>query len=77
MVINILYLYYDLMNLYGESGNIKAILQSLEDQEIDVNLDKLSLLRRAYITSAPSPPADSQCVTISSFYYFLICNNLL
>ena len=43
MVINILYLYYDLMNLYGESGNIKAILQSLKDQDIDVNLDKLSL----------------------------------
>ena len=50
MVINILYLYYDLMNLYGESGNIKAILQSLKDQEIDVNLDKLSLEDNIYFS---------------------------
>lgn len=40
---NILYLYYNLMNLYGESGNIKAIEQSLIKQNIDVNVDRLSI----------------------------------
>lgn len=43
MTINILYLYHDLMNLYGESGNLKAIVYSLSNQNIDVNIDKLSL----------------------------------
>ena len=43
MTINILYLYYDLMNLYGDSGNIKAIKYSLEKQNLEVNIDRLSL----------------------------------
>lgn len=36
MKITILHLYYDLMNLYGENGNIKAIKNYLEQLGIDV-----------------------------------------
>ena len=36
MNINIAYLYYDLMNLYGESGNIKALVHSLKNQNVKV-----------------------------------------
>lgn len=36
MTITILHLYYDLMNLYGENGNVKAIKNYLEQQGIDV-----------------------------------------
>jgi len=43
MTINILHLYYDLMNLYGESGNVKAVMKSLKNQKIKVVLDELSI----------------------------------
>ncbi len=43
MTIHILHLYYDLMNLYGEIGNIKALKKSLEDLSIKVIIDKLSI----------------------------------
>lgn len=35
MTINILYLYYDILNLYGESGNIKVLKKQLELQNIE------------------------------------------
>lgn len=35
MKITIMHLYYDLLNLYGESGNIKAIKNTLEELNID------------------------------------------
>jgi CobQ-like glutamine amidotransferase family enzyme len=41
--INILHLYYDLANLSGDSGNIKAITRILDEQKVPYNLDKLSL----------------------------------
>lgn len=43
MTINILHLYYDLLNLYGEIGNIKALVNSLEQENIKVTVDKLSI----------------------------------
>ena len=43
MKINIAYLYYDLMNLYGERGNINALSHALETQNIETNIDKLSI----------------------------------
>lgn len=43
MTINILHLYYDLMNLYGENGNIKALIYSLKEQNIKVVVDRLSI----------------------------------
>ena len=43
MTINILHLYYDLLNLYGEIGNIKAIVNSLEKENLKVTVDKLSI----------------------------------
>ena len=36
MTITIAYLYYNLLNLYGENGNIKMIKKILEKQGINV-----------------------------------------
>lgn len=43
MKLNILYLYPDLMNLYGEIGNIKAICHTLERHKIKPIVDKKSI----------------------------------
>ncbi len=43
MIIHIAHLYYDLMNLYGESGNIKALKKQLEEQGIKVKVDLLTI----------------------------------
>ena len=40
---NIGYIYYDLLNLYGDDGNIKALKERLTHQGIDVNIDYISL----------------------------------
>lgn len=37
------HLFYDLLNLYGESGNILALKQALESQKIEVEIQNLSL----------------------------------
>lgn len=42
-MITIAYLYYDLLNLYGESGNIKALKKSLEEQGTRVSIHFLTL----------------------------------
>ena len=39
----ILHLYYDLMNLYGEYGNIKCLKKHMQDQGFDVKVDKVSI----------------------------------
>lgn len=39
----LLHLYYDLMNLYGEYGNIVVLKKHLEDQGIKVEVDKKTL----------------------------------
>lgn len=43
MKIKIAHLYYDLMNLYGDSGNVKALKMQLENQGVKVELYNLSL----------------------------------
>lgn len=43
MEIKILHLYYDIMNLYGEYGNIKILEQHLKDQGFEVIVDKKSI----------------------------------
>ena len=43
MEIKILYLYYDLMNLYGESGNIRVLERHLHEQGLTVTVDKKSI----------------------------------
>src|SRR5574344_1471263 len=43
MTINIMHLYYDLLNLYGESGNIKALKNYFEAQGIKTNIHFLTL----------------------------------
>lgn len=41
--IKIAHLYYDLMNLYGENGNIRYLKRKLEEQEFDVTVHFLSM----------------------------------
>lgn len=43
MNITIAHLYYDLLNLYGESGNVKALKYQLENQGIHVKIKFLTL----------------------------------
>ncbi|MBO5141734.1 MAG: hypothetical protein J6C46_01825 [Clostridia bacterium] len=43
MTIKILHMYYDLMNLYGEYGNIKILEHHLKDIGINVEVDKKSV----------------------------------
>lgn len=43
MKINILCLYHDIMNLYGDTGNIKVLKYHLEEQNITPNIDYLSI----------------------------------
>lgn len=43
MIIRVAHLYYDLMNLYGEIGNLKVIEYQLKKQKINVIIDRLSL----------------------------------
>lgn len=43
MKIVIAHLYYDLLNLYGENGNIKALAKQIEEQGIKVEIKNLSL----------------------------------
>ena len=43
MKITIGYLYYDLLNLYGDSGNIKALKYHLEEQGVKVDIKYISL----------------------------------
>ncbi|MBR1417254.1 MAG: hypothetical protein IJ572_05525 [Bacilli bacterium] len=42
-MIKILHLYYDLLNLYGENANVRALVKSLEEQEVKVRVDFKSL----------------------------------
>ncbi len=43
MKIKIAHLYYDLMNLYGENGNVRALDASIRKQGIDVKIDYLTI----------------------------------
>ena len=41
--IKIAHLYYDLMNLYGESGNVKAIMKSIEAANVEYEVHFLTI----------------------------------
>ena len=41
--IHIAHLYYDLLNLYGENGNIKALKKELENQGLNVYIHFLTI----------------------------------
>lgn len=43
MKITIVHLYYDLLNLYGESGNVKALKKVFEDQGIETEIRFLTI----------------------------------
>ena len=42
-MINVLHLYYDLLNLYGENANTRCIKHNLELNNIKVNVDLKSI----------------------------------
>ena len=42
-MIRIIYLYHDLMNLYGDNGNIRVLERYLKDQGCEVSMDRRSL----------------------------------
>jgi len=48
--IRIAHLYYDLMNLYGESGNIMALVKGFDNQDMDTEVIKLSINDRIDFT---------------------------
>ena len=41
--IRIAHLYYDIMNLYGDNGNIRALVKNLEKQDVKVVLSNLTI----------------------------------
>ncbi len=43
MEVKILHLYYDIMNLYGEYGNIKILEKHLQDQGFEVTVDRKTI----------------------------------
>lgn len=43
MKITIAHLYYDLMNLYGESGNVKTLANHLQQQGIKIEIKRLTI----------------------------------
>ena len=45
------YFYYDLLNLYGENGNVKILAHHLREQGIDVTVDCLTLEDKKDIAS--------------------------
>ncbi len=49
-MINVLHLYYDLLNLYGENANIRAIVYNLEKNNIKVNVDLKSIKEKVDFT---------------------------
>ena len=42
-MIRMLYLYHDLMNLYGDNGNVRVLERYLKDQGEQVRVDRKSL----------------------------------
>lgn len=42
-MIKILHLYYDIMNLYGDFGNVSILKKHLEDQGFEILLDKKTI----------------------------------
>ena len=42
-MIKILHLYYDIMNMYGESANVRALMHALDKQEVKYKVDFKSL----------------------------------
>ncbi len=42
-MIKIAHLYYDLLNLYGEQGNILALINSFKNQNIEIEVDRLTI----------------------------------
>lgn len=45
-MIKVLHLYYDLLNLYGEQGNILALKRAFKNQNVDIEVDYLSVQDR-------------------------------
>ena len=50
-MIKILHLYYDLLNIYGENANPRALVKSIEEQDVKVKVDFKSLEDKININS--------------------------
>ena len=57
MEYKILHLYHDLMNLYGESGNVRALARHLSDQGFQVVVDRKSVSCSLYSRTSVPPSA--------------------
>ena len=42
-MIKILHLYYDIMNMYGESANVRALMHALDKEDVKYKVDFKSL----------------------------------
>ena len=42
-MIRILHLYYDIMNLYGDNGNVRFLEKALNDQKQEVEITRKTL----------------------------------
>ena len=51
MILNVLWMYHDIMDLYGDSGNIKVIIKRCKDRNIDVKLDTLTLNQKVNLSN--------------------------
>ena len=50
-MIKILHLYYDIMNMYGESANIRALKKALDSEGVTYKIDCKSLYDEINIMS--------------------------
>ncbi len=51
MKIKLLHLYYDIMNLYGENGNVRMLKRRLEDQGLEVEVVQKTITDNIYFMS--------------------------
>jgi len=67
MDVTILHLYHDILNLYGESGNVKALAHNLRQQSLNVTVTEASIedelpIRDADIIYIGSGTEDNQAI---------------
>lgn len=71
-MLKILHLYYDIMNMYGENANVRALLKSLDRQQVKYKVDfksledKIDILKYDFIYIGTGLDES----------YFLVLNNL-
>ena len=76
--IKIAHLYYDLMNLYGENGNVLCLKKYLENQNIAVSVDYLTKddkidFNKYDIYYIGSGNDENFLITLKSFHTLTLC----